>query len=111
MLRPCAAQPCSELVEKGRCAKHRQELDADRGTTVQRGYDAAWKRIRAAKLARDPFCEIRTNCDGAIATEVDHREPIAQRPDLRLEWSNLQSSCKSCNAAKAKRAKRRSKSR
>lgn len=77
-----------------------------RGTTAERGYAHGWPKVRSAKLAADPICEIRICCQGMVATEVDHIIPITKRPDLRLEWSNLQSACKPCNVAKA-RGKRR----
>jgi len=98
--RPCAGN-CGALVETGRCPACRQKLETRRGTTKERGYAQGWPRIRAAKLAADPFCQIRTHCAGIIATEVDHKIPISERPDLRLTWSNLQSACKPCNVAKA----------
>jgi 5-methylcytosine-specific restriction endonuclease McrA len=47
-------------------------------------------RVRTAKLAANQICKIRTHCMNAFATEVDHIVPIRERPDLRLEWSNLQ---------------------
>ena len=32
--------------------------DAERGTRQRRGYDQAWLKLRAAKLAADPLCEL-----------------------------------------------------
>lgn len=68
-----------------------------RGKTSARGYDAAWRKLRAVKLAANPLCE----CDDCKATGatvaaqvVDHIIPIRQRPDLRLTWSNLRSMSK-----------------
>jgi hypothetical protein len=53
-------------------------------------------------LAEHPFCEIQVRCKEfsilkQIAVEVDHVIPIEQRPDLRLVWENLQSTCKPCH--------------
>ena len=67
--------------------------DDRRGSAAQRGYDAAWRRVRAAFLAEHPLCEC-ASCrqPGAVvvaADVVDHIIPIAERPDLRLDWSNL----------------------
>lgn len=98
----CSYPGCRVLVANGRCAGH--AYAPERPKTAARGYDADWRKLRALKLATDPFCQIRTHCQGAPATEVDHIVPIALRPDLRLVWSNLQSACKPCNAAKRDRA-------
>jgi len=57
------------------------------------------------KLAANPWCEIKNLCRESplilqVATEVDHIEPIAKHPELRLVWSNLQSACRPCHSAK-----------
>jgi len=91
-------------VKSGMCEGHAQVADHRRGSSTRRGYDAAWQRARLAKLAADPICQIRICCAGAVATEVDHVRPIAEHPELRLEWSNLQSACKACNVAKRNQA-------
>jgi 5-methylcytosine-specific restriction endonuclease McrA len=74
-----------------------------RGTTVSRGYDAAWKRCRLAHLAMEPMCRhhlARAKPKAVPATEVDHIIDITDAPDLRLEHDNLQSLCKPCHSAK-----------
>ena len=76
---------------------------APRRTTRERGYDYAWEKLRLLKLRTDPVCEIQIKCSGELATEVDHIKSIRERPDLRLEWTNLQSACKPCNVAKSRR--------
>jgi len=111
--RNCPVPGCPGYAEiRGRCKIHASQAEAERnarrrgklGTTTERGLGADWVRLRALKLATDPFCQINTHCiQGTIATEVDHIVPRSKRPDLRLEWSNLQSSCKACNSAKADR--------
>jgi len=73
----------------------------DRGTAPQRGYDHRWRKLRNAKLAYDPLCEV---CMAMGYTEpaqdVDHIVPIEERPDLRLSWDNLRSMCRPCHNAK-----------
>jgi|ERR1035438_705761 5-methylcytosine-specific restriction protein A len=97
----CICQPCPNLAEyRGRCREHARRAEIARGTTTERGYNGDWQRLRNAKLATDPVCQIRTHCKGLVASEVDHIVPIRVRPDLRLEWSNLQSACKRCHSAK-----------
>ena len=104
----CPMPGCGRLVEgPGYCEGHRREADRWRGKTAARGYDAAHRRLRAARLAANPICQIRTHCRGAVATEMDHIVPIAQAPELRLVWENTQSACKACNAAKAQQITRK----
>ena len=81
-------------------AERRKQHDRWRGSASSRGYDWDWAKLRAAKVNADPMCEI---CRAAPATEVDHKQPVDARPDLRLEWSNLQSLCHPCHARKTAR--------
>src|SRR5688500_4877441 len=64
-------------------------------------YNGTWKRLRLVVLAEQPLC---TACfhEGkcTIATELDHIIPVAKRPDLRLEPSNLSPLCASCHSRK-----------
>jgi 5-methylcytosine-specific restriction protein A len=103
ILRPCSSPGCPGLAAAGCCGIRRgdqqREPDARCGRTADRGHDADWRRLRALKLATDPVCEIRTRCQGMVAGEVDHKIPIRDAPELRLEWSNPQSSCHHCHAA------------
>ena len=71
-----------------------------RAKTAQRGYDAAWRKVRLVKLAEDPLCE-QCKRKGLLklAEEVDHIIPIADGGE-RLELNNLQSLCKSCHSRK-----------
>ena len=67
-------------------------------------YDAHWRRLRRAFLAANPLCARHLERALTVAAnEVDHKIPIAVRPDLRLEWDNLQSLCKPCHSAKTYR--------
>ena len=106
--RPCTKPGCpAYATERSRCDQHQVPVDErfrksgrsrwPRTSAASRGYDAAWRRLREAKLSADPFCQ----CDectrtGALlqATVVDHIIPISERPDLRLEWDNLRSMTK-----------------
>ena len=88
-------------------AQRRKDSDAARGSRAARGYDAAWQRLRKAYLVEHPWC----HCDecGAgrtrlrVATVVHHRKDIAERPDLRLSWDNLQAMAKPCHDALTQR--------
>lgn len=69
-----------------------------RGSAASRGYDRQWRKVRAAHLAREPLCRIcKTSGIIEAATVVDHIQPIRERPDLRLDPSNLRSLCKTCH--------------
>lgn len=45
-LRPCLEPGCPTLSESPRCPTHTREKDQARGTRQERGYDAAYDRIR-----------------------------------------------------------------
>lgn len=101
-------QPQSTVERRAAYDKLRQNANA-------RGYDWQWRKVSHEKLTRDPLCEferghvvngvrVRKQCKRR-ATEVDHRVPIAERPDLRLVWSNLRSACRTCHAAHTARTR------
>lgn len=61
---------------------------------------ARWKRLRAAHLARNPYCQCPHHDGQKIpANTVDHHEP--HRGDARLFWNpgNLRSMTKPCHDA------------
>ena len=102
---PCRHPGCRALCEGGRCAAHtvmnRQEHDRRRGTSTERGYDAAWRRVRAERLRLDHHLCQACLRDGRpeTAAEVDHIMPIA-RGGARLDLDNLQSLCHACHSRK-----------
>jgi len=59
-------------------------------SSTERGYDADWRRVREKHLRLNPYCVV---C-GELGNEADHILSIAERPDLRLEPSNLRTLCK-----------------
>ena len=104
---PCNAFGCREVVRGRYCKRHQKEHararkrdhDRARGSASARGYGAAWRRIRAAKLARDPFCEYRTHCPGDIGREVDH----VDGDNTNNAPANLRTTCHACHSAKTVR--------
>lgn len=67
-----------------------------RASAHKRGYDEEWEAIRAAKLAKDPFCE-EEGCDD-LAIDVHHKIP--KRDGGTNHRSNLQSLCHSHHSKK-----------
>lgn len=77
-----------------------------RKSASRRGYDNRWKKLRDAYIQHMPLCE---HCAGRGVTtrarEVDHVQPFDGVGDpLRLDWTNLQSLCRSCHATKTARS-------
>lgn len=93
---PVIGGPSSLIVRQRQQAKKQQ--DARRGSSTARGYDADWRRLRSAFLSKHPLCLF---CEGigciTEASVVDHVISFTERPELRLEWSNLRSLCKQCH--------------
>ena len=58
---------------------------------------ARWRRLRAAQLARAPFCPC-----GAHALTVDHIIPHMGREEFFFNEDNLQSLCWKCHARKSR---------
>lgn len=98
MKRLCA---CGRLVERGEtcvcqvAARRERVAKADliRPNAAARGYDHAWQQLRKRMLHDHPAC----HC-GAPAVEVHHVLSIRERPDLRLDPSNLACLCRSCHS-------------
>lgn len=63
--------------------------------SFERGYGAAWTRLRRAWLQRYPACV----CCKRAAHMVDHIRPIRYGGEI-LDTNNLQSMCSKCHAAK-----------
>ena len=96
----CATAGCTQpAILKGRCGPCLRAIkarsDAQRPTSRQRGYDAAWERLRRAVLARDPVC---VACYQLPSRHVDHIVP--RRAGGSDEPENLQGLCAPCHARK-----------
>ena len=105
-MRPCNHPGCPALTNAGpRCPEHTvtyaRQQDKRRSTSMARGYDAAWRRVRALALLRDLYlCQHCLRDERPVsATEVDHIVPLA-RGGARLDLANLQSLCHPCHSRK-----------
>lgn len=105
-MRPCSCPGCRQLVAAGsRCPDHGKEAneyERRRLPAHKRGYNHAWNDLRTAYIRENPFCELRLTCQDRsilerLATEVHHRRPIQDAPELCLDWSNLASACGPCH--------------
>ena len=91
-----------------------QRYDTRRGTTAERGYDAAWNRARTERKESALWlCE----CDRCLAMgrtkviapsdPVHHIKPVETHPQLRLVQSNLRSMTRFCHEVEEGRARDR----
>jgi 5-methylcytosine-specific restriction endonuclease McrA len=103
--RPCCQSGCAGFaVKAGYCDQHQakiRQLDRDRGTAHQRGYDSRWSKARLLFLDIHPLCTQCTSAGLIVgATVVDHIIP--HKGDKKLFWSqsNWQALCKPCHDIK-----------
>jgi 5-methylcytosine-specific restriction enzyme A len=62
---------------------------------------ASWIRLRRLKLAENPLCQpCQSNGQVVAAEQVHHILDRKDRPDLSLDYENLQSVCVPCHNAK-----------
>jgi 5-methylcytosine-specific restriction endonuclease McrA len=87
------------------CPIHGKQKDT-RKSSAKRGYDGTWRKLRAAKLAKDPIsectiCPIKSRCRDFGKTfkadTVHHIKPVSKYPRLRLVWGNLMSVARACH--------------
>jgi 5-methylcytosine-specific restriction enzyme A len=97
--KPCAFNFCGALVPAGTrfCEKHRKaenkRYDKQRGNFRERGYTTQWDKARKKFLMENPLC----SC-GQAAVLVHHKIKVKDRPDLLLDFSNLQAMCRDCHS-------------
>lgn len=75
----------------------------NRPTAQQRGYDKAWRAVRAAHLKIEPWCRMcRQVGQRTAATDVDHIVRIRDG-GKRLDHANLRSLCSTHHKSKSGR--------
>jgi len=112
--RPCNYPGCPNLSNQSYCEVHRQQARREAARTynrnqrdmeLQRFYQsAAWRKLRAIKLMRNPMCEV-CYANGRIekATIVDHERAVKDYWEGRLDMENLTSVCLSCHSRKTRK--------
>lgn len=70
----------------------------ERESASARGYGHRWRKERAAFLALNPWCALKGDGCGMLASVVDHKVP--HRGDQTLFWDsgNWQSLCAHCHS-------------
>ena len=108
--RPCREWNCPNLVksrsQKGFCDDHADKRSnwtrrVDRtGSTTERGYGHAWRKLRERILKRDNYLCVACGAKGRLteATDVDHIK--AKAHGGTDEEDNLQSLCTPCHREK-----------
>lgn len=72
----------------------RKQTDKQHNDETSQTYNYQWKKLRKQKLASDPLCERCLQDERyTLATIVHHKQPVVDRPDLRLDMDNLESTC------------------
>jgi len=99
--KPCREPRCPEIVTgKEKYCKQHQSLEEPyrfnycRKPKLKLYHTAAWKKLRAWKLAQDPVCE---KCKRVPARVVHYLKQAREWPELQLEPSNLMSLCDQCH--------------
>lgn len=99
---PPRACKCGALVPAGqKCPRCIKAYDAARGTARQRGYDAAWERVRAEFVKAHPVCCV-PGC-GCPTEDVDHIVSVKEAPHRRLDPANLRPFCHSHHSKRTRR--------
>ncbi|MBS1015410.1 HNH endonuclease [Acetobacter persici] len=65
-------------------------------------YDYEWSKFSKEYRKVNPFCVecLKQGSYNSSHIQVDHIIPLDQRPDLKFDFSNLQSICRSHHSAK-----------
>lgn len=96
------ARPCLLCGRRTRNPSRCDQCAPVKAPTAARGYDSAWREVRAAVLQRDRY---RCRWCGGDADTVDHLVPLAHGGP-RLDPANLAAACRPCNSRRGATTRR-----
>ncbi len=97
----CGTPGCPAIAKRrGLCIDCQRTRERQRGNATERGYGAAWQRLRKMILSRDPVCRDESGCSEP-STDVDH--VISRAHGGSNNPSNLQGLCHSHHSSKTAR--------
>ncbi len=84
----------------GTMAQGQRQYERARGSRIERGYDAKWRKASASSLRASPFCAYCELNEGraTAATCTDHLYPQRTYPGVFWEAKWWVSSCDSCHS-------------
>lgn len=110
----CGAYPCRNLIpDKERfCPEHQpKNIPANEKRADPFYTSGRWQKVRNAYIRRHPLCEhCLARGEMVAGTEVDHIVEIKDGGS-KLDFSNLQTLCRSCHAIKTAQEQRKRKPR
>jgi 5-methylcytosine-specific restriction enzyme A len=102
---PQVCPRCRKTYAGKRCPCTPASRSSSRSPSAKAGSSRAMRKLRTTKLDNNPKCEW-PEC-GRPAAQVDHIKPVAQHPELALDWDNLQSLCRPHHVEKTNADRRR----
>ena len=96
-LKPCNKYGCKNLTSGSLCPEHQRQYDADYDKSRKDDpgrrmiQSVQWRKIRAAKLSRNPLCE---RCIGVVPAYLVHHK---DRNQFNIKDYNLESLCNECH--------------
>ena len=96
--RVCVEAGCPELIDQGRsrCRAHERELDRERGTPAERGYDREYERAKRQPEYRD--ATLCATCGEPFTR--DNPKTAGHKLDIRTYGPNnagIIPECRTCN--------------
>lgn len=98
-LLPRGEQTCPECMPYVKAAVRRYDKQRDQGGQRQFLHSTTWRKIREAKLRRDPLCERHKAQGQAVAAALVHHK---DRDETNVDEANLASLCVACHEAEHK---------